>query len=189
MIINDIMEEKNLSIAKLAKKSGLPYMTVHDICSEKVKVKDSTAETVFKIAKALNISTDILLTECVVERPSFENFKSAICHRVKSEGEKAFIIAQLESRDIDKYYQRKWYPEACYTLAMLDYLSRRNNVSRCKEFNYLRQMRFEEPIYPASIIVLANAKHDPGILQIALEKSIPEFAHFNIVENEVFNNA
>ncbi len=42
-------------------------------------------------------------------------------------------IDTLERQEIRDYYNRKWYPESLYLLAMLDYLSRVNDIPICDE--------------------------------------------------------
>ena len=64
----------------------------------------------------------------MIKRADFENFKSFICHRVKELGDIEFMIQLIESDDIRSFFDRKWYPESLYLLAMLDYLSRLNDV-------------------------------------------------------------
>lgn len=118
-------------------------------------------------------------------RSSFENYKSSVCHRVKELGEIPFIIDTLENKMIRLYYERKWYPECLYLLAMLDYLSRENGISLDIEYDDIRQCKLEKPVYPASLRAMAMAFHDDDILKKAEETAIPEFMRFNIVENEV----
>jgi len=42
-----------------------------------------------------------------------------------------FIIETLEADEIRKFYERRWYREALYLLAMIDYLSRMNSLPIC----------------------------------------------------------
>lgn len=120
-------------------------------------------------------------------RISFELYKSNVCHRVKELGDIDFIIETLESGDIRKYYEMKWYPESLYLLAMLDYISRINDVPVCTEYSDLRQCRLTETLYPAGILAAAAAAQDDGIKEQAKREAIPEFIRFNIVENDVRN--
>lgn len=57
------------------------------------------------------------------KRPSFENCKSNMCHRVKNMGDIDFMIDILETDLITTLYNRGWYAECLYTLGMLYYLS------------------------------------------------------------------
>ncbi len=63
MNINQILSEKNMSIYKLAKLSDVPYSTVNDICNNKTSIAKCTAETVYKLAKALNVSMETLIKD------------------------------------------------------------------------------------------------------------------------------
>lgn len=187
MTIQDILQEKNMSVYRLAKTSQIPYATVNDICNGKTRLEKCSAETVYRLAHALNVSMEELLAPCFIKRSSFENFKSAVCHRVRELGDINFIIDTLESQDIRTYYNRKWYPESLYLLAMLDYLSRENDVPICDDYDDLRRCRLEKPVYPASIRALSAAAQDDAAIKEAAKSAIPEFMRFNIVENEVRN--
>ena len=187
MTIQDALQEKNMSIYRLAKTSKIPYATVNDICNGKAKLEKCSAETVYRLAHALNVSMEELLAPCFIKRSSFENFKSTVCHRVKELGDINFIIDTLESQDIRTYYNRKWYPESLYLLAMLDYLSRENDVPLCDDYDDLRRCKLEKPVYPAGIRALSAAAQNDAAIKEAAKTAIPEFMRFNIVENEVRN--
>jgi len=187
MTIQDAIQKKNMSIYCLAKKSGVPYATVNDICNGKAQLEKCSAETIYRLARALDITMEELLAPCFFRRSSFENFKSAVCHRVKEMGDIDFIIDTLERQDIRTYYDRKWYPESLYLLAMLDYISRENGIPLCDDYDDLRCCKLEKPIYPASIRAVSAAAKSNAALQDAAMNAIPEFKRFNIIENEVRN--
>ena len=54
------------------------------------------------------------------------------------------LIETIENDEITTYYKREWFPECLYLLAMVDYVSRENNVSLCEEYNNLRKMKLKE---------------------------------------------
>jgi hypothetical protein len=128
-----------------------------------------------------------LLAPCMAKRSSFENFKSTVCHRVKEMGDIDFIIETLESQDIRTYYNRQWFPESLYLLAMLDYISRENDVPLCSDYDDLRKCKLEKPVYPASIRAISAVSKSNEAMIHAANAAIPEFMRFNIVENEVRN--
>lgn len=141
---------------------------------------------------ANNINAQNKLTNCTGEisrRVAFELFKSNVCHRLKEKGDIDFIIYLLEKDEITEYYKRKWYPECLYLLAMLDYISRVNNVPICNRYEELRHLKLKKPLFPAGILILAKVNNDNTIKKKALAHSIPEFIRFNIVEYEVKNIA
>ncbi len=179
------LKDMNMSIYRLAKESCVPYATVNDICNNKAQLEKCTAETIYRIAQVLKVSMEELLAPCFEARSIFENFKSTICHRVKESGDVAFLIDTLERDTIRAYYDRKWYPECFYLLAMVDYLSRENNVPLDSEYDDLRRLRLDAPIYPASILALSAAANSDAPLRAAEDSAIPEFKRFNIIENEV----
>lgn len=176
-----------MSIYQLAKASELPYATVNDICNGKARLEKCSAETIYRLSRALNISMEDLLAPCFFKRSSFENFKSAVCHRVKRLGDIDFIMDTLESQEIRTYFDRKWYPESLYLLAMLDYVSRENDIPLCDDYDDLRQYKLEKPIYPSSIRAISAASRSDAALTRAAAAAIPEFRRFNIIENEVRN--
>lgn len=122
-----------------------------------------------------------------MERTSFEIFKSNVCHYVKSIGELAFIKELLCSRKVQEFYQKEWYAESLYLVAMVDYLSRKNDIPLYNGFNQIRTQRLEKIVYPSSILMRYLVSKDENILKESFENAIPEFKRFNIVENEVEN--
>lgn len=187
MTIREILKEKKMTVYRLARESKVPYSTVNDICSGRAQLEKCSAETVYKLARALDVSMEELLAPCFVKRSSFENFKSTVCHRVRELGDVDFIIQTLEGGEITVYYEKKWYPECFYLLAMLDYISRENNVPLDREYDDFRRCRLEKPVYPAGLLAVSAAAGNDEALKEAEKTAIPEFMRFNIVENEVRN--
>ena len=191
MIINELLQKENMSIYRLSKESGVAMTTITDICSGKAELDKCAAGTLYKIAKALGVTVDYLLENNKVQsvdyRCSFEVFKSNTCHRVKELGDIDFIIDTLEADDIRKLYNRQWYRETLYLLAMVDYLSRLNNLPICTNYNDIRRQKLEKLYFPAGVLVSYTATGDERIKDEALANAIPEFLRFNIVESEVRN--
>ena len=69
MGINELLVQQNMSKYRLAKLSGLPQTTVIDICSGKTSLLKCTAETLYRIAKALNVSMESLLKSVNTDHP------------------------------------------------------------------------------------------------------------------------
>lgn len=193
MYLNDLLTEKKISRYRLAKDSGVPQTTVVDICSGKARIEKCSAETLYRIAKALDVSmeslieSEIVTKETPIRRSSFEVFKSNVCHLVKDKGDIDFIIDTLEADEIRRLYDRKWYPEAFYLLAMVDYLSRENNIPLCRNYNDIRNQSLAKTIYPASAVLSDAAMQTDKHKAETMRNAIPEFMRFNIVESEVRN--
>ena len=172
---------------RLAKTSGVPQTTVADICSGKAKIENCSGETIFKLAKALGVSMESLVADSVEYRPSFETFKSNVCHSVKDMGDFDFLISTLETGKIRELYDCGWFAESLYLLAMTDYLSRVNSFPLCAEYDDIRCAKLLRTVYPAGVLALCavlgsdEPKHD------SLRDAIPEFMRHNIVEAEVRN--
>ena len=187
MTISEIIENKDLSKYRVAKNSGIPYMTLNDICNEKTSLEKCSAETVYKLSKELKVSMEELLDSYMNPRPAFELFKSNVCHKLKELGDLDFLIETIEKDEITDYYTRSWFPECLYLLAMVDYISRLNDVPLCSKYNKLRKTKLNETLYPSGILVEAEVSGDKNIKTKAKKKSIPEFMRFNIVEFDVRN--
>lgn len=193
MNLNAILEQKNITKYRLWKESGVPQATISDICTGKTRIEKCSAETIYRIAKVLDVSMESLIAPAVRSldeernRPSFEIFKSNTCHRVKDLGDVPFVIELLQTNQIRKLYEKKWYPEALYLLAMLDYLSRENNIPICKNYNDIRTSKLKRRVYPSSVIILCKTMNSDAPKEECIRLAIPEFLRFNIVESEVRN--
>ena len=60
MIIENLLNKQNMTKYRLAVTAGIPHATLNDICSGKTKLEKCSAETVYKLAKALNVSMELL---------------------------------------------------------------------------------------------------------------------------------
>lgn len=120
-------------------------------------------------------------------RPSFELFKSTACHKLKEMGDIPFISMLLESNQIRTYYEKQWYPESLYLLAMLDYLSKLHSIPLCSNYNGIRKAKLTQPLYPSEVLLMCELLHSDSPKEEALSKAIPEFLRFNIVEYDIRN--
>ena len=193
MYLNDLLREKQMSKYRLAKESGIPQTTIIDICSGKARIEKCSADTIYKIAKALQVSMESLIEQemqaraITLKRISFEVYKSNVCHFVKDKGDIDFILEVLSTDEIRALYDRRWYAESFYLLAMVDYLSKENNVPICTNYNDIRSQRLPEPLYPAGAVLSDAAMKTHKYREECMKNAIPEFLNFNIVESEVRN--
>ena len=187
MPIIDLLKQKNMTKYRLSKESGVPYTTINDICLGKANIGKCSAETIYKLANVLDVPMERLIEDAIEYRSSFETFKSNVCHMVKDMGDIEFLIDTVEANKIRQYYQKRWYPESLYLLAMVDYLSRENGLPVCSEYNDLRMASLNETLYPAGIHVMCSALKSDTPKKESWDAAIPEFKRFNIVENEVRN--
>lgn len=118
---------------------------------------------------------------------SFEIFRSNVCHTIKRIGELNFIKEMITNNDIIDLFEAKEYAEGFYLLAMLDYLSRINDLPLCDKYDNIRNYKLDKKIYSTSILISYELFKDTNILKKAEANAIPEFMNFNIVEGELLN--
>jgi transcriptional regulator with XRE-family HTH domain len=176
-----------MTIYRLAKRSGVPYTTVREICNGKTGIEKCSGETLYKLAKALDVTMEALVEDAMEHRPGFEWYKSQVCHLVKSMGDIDFLIDTLESGKIRELYNKGWYAESLYLLAMTDYLSRENELPLCAEYDDMRRARLQRTVYPAGVLGMCAAFKSDESKSESLREAIPEFLRHNIVEAEVRN--
>ena len=187
MTISELLAKQNMTKYRLSKLSDVPYSTLNDLCNGKTSLEKCSAETVYRLAKELHVSMEELLAPCFEKRCSFELFKSNVCHKLKNLGDIDFLIDVLESNEIRGYYNKKWYPECFYLLAMVDYLSRINGIALCADFDDIRKRKLSDVLFPSGILALAASRNSDAPKQQAIRDAIPEFLRFNIVESEIRN--
>lgn len=127
----------------------------------------------------------VRVTHCVEQRPTFTWFRSETCHRLKRQGDLAFIRELLETDEIRALYDRQWYFECLYLLAMLDYVSRENDLPLCSQYGDLRRAKLAELVYPMDVELAADLAHDDALKETSVRNAIPEFLRHNIVEGNV----
>ena len=193
MELMSLLKEKQLSVYQCAKESHVPYTTLSDIVKGKTRIEKCTAETIYKLARTLHVTMEELLTECFKEDENapnlrdFEIYKSNICHLVKDKGDIDFIIDILKENQIRTYWERQWYRESFYLLAMVDYLSRENGLPLCNDYEDIRNCTLPEPLYPWDVVLAAKLDDSLDRKEQCLKEAIPEFLRFNIIESEIRN--
>lgn len=89
MIIEDLLAKRDMTKYRLAVQAGISHATLNDICSGKTKLEKCSAETVYKLAKALGVSME-LLTEVGI-------------HQTERERAYEFGLPDYLQHDLDAY--------------------------------------------------------------------------------------
>lgn len=186
-MLETILKKKNMTIYQCAKLSRIPYTTLSEMVRGKTRLEKCSAETVYKLSKILNISMEELMLDSIEPRVDFEIFKSNVCHFVKDNDELDFIVMTIQEDEINRYWDKKWYPEAFYLLAMVDYLSRINGIPLCTKYDEIRTHSLKEPLYPKDVRLVAKLHKDFDVRKKCKQEAIPEFLRFNIIESEIRN--
>ncbi len=185
MRIEGLLNERKISLYELASRSGLSYSMVHNLVHGKTDIRKCTVHTAERIAKVLDISIEDLILLCN-PRYTFTWFRSEQCHLVHRKGELEYLVDVLEKKEIDHYWHLCMYAEALYELAMVDYISRRNDLPRCEEYNELRSCKLDRVSYPADAVLIDKLENSTDAREHLKSGAIPEFERHNIIEGEVF---
>lgn len=60
MVLTELMAKRDMTKYRLAMVAKIPHATLNDICSGKTKIEKCSAETVYKLPIALNVSMETL---------------------------------------------------------------------------------------------------------------------------------
>ena len=67
MVIDELLAKRDMTKYRLAVQAGIPHATLNDICSGKTKLEKCSAETVYKLAKALGVSMELLTERSILQ--------------------------------------------------------------------------------------------------------------------------
>lgn len=116
-----------------------------------------------------NMSYDMNITT-----NNFYLFRSMIQHKIRS-SELKFIQKFVSENYIENYFEKGEYLKCVYSLVCLDMLCEKYEIPLCVEYNYYRQIVFEEPIYLSQSHKLENYDY------------MPEFKRHNIYEISIYD--
>lgn len=68
MNLNIVLKQSGMTKYRVAKISGVPHATLNDLCSGKSRIEKCSAETLYRIAKALNVSMESLIETVIIEK-------------------------------------------------------------------------------------------------------------------------
>lgn len=186
-MIKDELKKRNLSIYKCSKMANIPYTTLLELVNNKSSFENCSIKTISKLSVVLNISITDLISNELEYRMSFEEFRSETCHNLKTLGDIKFIKHIYENDLILNYYNKAWYEESFYLLAITDYISEKNNIPIAKEYNFIRNQKLKKRIYPRDTNLLSILNNSDKNKNEALKKAIPSFLKYNIVETNIYN--
>ena len=69
---------------------------------------------------------------------------------------------------------------------MVDYISRRNDIPRCKDYDELRSCKLDKTAYPIDAVIIDEMEKSTAAREKLESGAIPEFRRHNIIEGEVF---
>lgn len=75
MFLNKILNSKQITRKQLSELSNIPYSTINDICDGKIDFNKCDVETVYKIAKSLNVSMELLVENSIIENQKILSYE------------------------------------------------------------------------------------------------------------------
>lgn len=117
----------------------------------------------------------------------YDEFRSDICHLLKSMGDQEFVKIVYREKWIYLCILDKKDVFAIYLLCMCDYLSRIHGQPYNEEYEILRQKKLPEPLYTRDLYLLK--KIDETLCKETMRKqeknAYPEFKRNNIMEGGI----
>ena len=120
-----------------------------------------------------------------MEEMSFEIFKGNLLHHLKSIGDLDFLEEAISEDLVTRLFNEKKILECLYTLALVDYLCRINEIELASRYDLLRAVKLKEPLYATDTQIMATLFPEKGFQEQAMKDAIPEFLRHNIVEGDI----
>ena len=97
MDINTILQQNGITKYHLSKISGVPHTTLNDLCNGKTRIEKCSAETLYKISKALNISMESLIEDAI------SNKNEEVNTEILREQSYEYGLPEYLQNDLDNY--------------------------------------------------------------------------------------
>ena len=97
MSIQELIVQSGMTKYRVAKQSGIPYATLNDLCSGKTSIEKCSGETLYRLAKALDVSIEQLLGTVMEQKLQIER-----AQRLKIQSYEFGLPGYLQ-RDLDAF--------------------------------------------------------------------------------------
>ena len=97
MNLNIIIKQSGMTKYKVAKLSGVPHATLNDLCSGKSRIEKCSAETLYRIARALNVSMESLIETVIIEKEEMQRVQ------IVRERSYEYGLPEYLQHDLDAY--------------------------------------------------------------------------------------
>ena len=171
MRLKSMIKLKYRSIRHCAMVCDIPYATVYNLCEGRTDIYQCSCATAKRLADGLGMTVDELL-----KGESFALFRNDLHNQYKARGPMKFLLKHLTEDTVSRLWEQKKTVHALYLLAMIDLVSRNNDLPLADEYKEIRQYKLERPVYVGdSVMDRKKAK----------ENALPEFAAYNIYEGTI----
>ena len=97
MNLNIIIRQSGMTKYKVSKLSGVPHATLNDLCSGKSRIEKCSAETLYRIAKVLNVSMESLIETVIIEKEEMQRVQ------IVRERSYEYGLPEYLQHDLDAY--------------------------------------------------------------------------------------
>ncbi len=104
-MLKEFLQQRDISIYKLAKISRVPYSTLNDMVNHKVDVEQIRSGVLFRLAQAVGISMDELYEMCAAPQIVFSE-KHGVRGEVFVRNKTYFLLFEYHN----KKYREELYP-------------------------------------------------------------------------------
>lgn len=117
-------------------------------------------------------------------------FKSEMCHMLKRLGDYNFIYEIVSDNWVEYFWNKEWYFESLYVLAMIDYLTYIYKAPIYEPLDKYRQYKLSKPVYPFSMLLIDKINGNNNQKQKAIRECNEDecgrfFLKYNIVEKDI----
>lgn len=97
MNLNIVIKQSGMTKYRVAKLSGVPHATLNDLCSGKSHIEKCSAETLYRIAKALNVTMESLIESVITEKEEMQQV------HIARERSYEYGLPEYLQHDLDAY--------------------------------------------------------------------------------------
>lgn len=78
MIIETLLKKQNMTKYRLSIQSGIPHATLNDLCSGKTRLEKCSAETLYKLSKALGVPMELLVEDGIRQTEREQSYEHGL---------------------------------------------------------------------------------------------------------------
>lgn len=78
MMIETLLKKQNMTKYRLSIQSGIPHATLNDLCSGKTRLEKCSAETLYKLSKALGVPMELLVEDGIRQTEREQSYEHGL---------------------------------------------------------------------------------------------------------------
>jgi len=100
----------------------------------------------------MDTTRDYVYFEPLFYEEDFENFKSDICHFLKTLGDRDFLFTAISEKWVPVFFAAEMYKKGFYTLALTDYLSEIHGLNPFPGYKPFRCLKLPIMVFPEILL-------------------------------------